>query len=59
MPETPNHQDRLLHATLLLTGAVGRIHPLLLSPLWLGLSGLAGWPWWIKSTLGPAAALLT
>lgn len=51
----PGYYLRPLHIALILTDLLGRIHPLMLTPTWLALAAVAGWPW--TSLQLPAAAL--
>ena len=44
------YHARPLHIALLLTEQLGRIHPLILAPIWLGLAAVAGLPWTRPST---------
>ncbi|MFL7808810.1 MAG: hypothetical protein AB8I80_09285, partial [Anaerolineae bacterium] len=48
---------RPLHIALLLTEQLGRVHPLILTPIWLGLAAVAGLPW-ARAGLSLAAALV-
>jgi len=41
----PGYNPNLLHIILVLTGLLGRIHPLALTPVWLALAATACWPW--------------
>ena len=52
----PGYRSRPLHAALILTGLVGRIQPLVLTPAWLALAAIACWPW---GTLRVHAAALS
>jgi predicted MPP superfamily phosphohydrolase len=54
----PDYRSRPLHIALLLTDQLGRVHPLILTPVWLGLAAVAGLPW-IRTGLALAAALVT
>jgi hypothetical protein len=51
------YHARPLHIALLLTERLGRVHPLILTPVWLGLAAVAGLPW-AKTDLALAAALV-
>jgi hypothetical protein len=55
----PGYISRPLHIALLLTDLLGRIHPLILAPIWLALAALAGWPWWREMRLAPAVVMMT
>jgi predicted MPP superfamily phosphohydrolase len=41
----PGYYPRPLHTTLIITDLLGRIPPLLLTPTWVVLAVIAGWPW--------------
>jgi len=41
----PGYTPRPLHAALIATHLLGRIHPLLLAPVWIGLAAAAGRAW--------------
>jgi len=48
MPETHHssgYKSHPLHLALVLTDLPGRIHPLMLTPLWLALAAAASWLW--------------
>ena len=51
----PDYRPRALHLALLFTDAIGRVHPLALTPAWLALSAIAAWPW---SESRPIAGML-
>jgi len=51
----PGYNPNSLHIALILTGLLGAIHPLMLTPAWLSLAGIACWPWTILRL--PVAAL--
>ena len=51
------YHARPLHIALLLTERLGRVHPLILAPVWLGLAAVAGLPW-TRAGLALAAALV-
>jgi predicted MPP superfamily phosphohydrolase len=52
------YRARALHIALLLTDLLGRIHPLILTPIWLGLAVAAGWVW-AKVHLAPTVAMMS
>jgi predicted MPP superfamily phosphohydrolase len=54
----PDYRSRPLHIALLLTDRLGHLHPLMLTPVWLGLAAVAAWPWWARTNLAHAAALM-
>jgi len=41
----PGYYPRPLHLALVITGLLGRIPPLMLTPAWLALAAIACWPW--------------
>jgi hypothetical protein len=41
----PGYKSRPLHITLLLTDLLGRVHSLILTPIWVALAVAAGWAW--------------
>jgi len=53
-----DYRSRPLHIALLLTDQLGRLHPLILTPVWLGLAAVAAWPWWARTSLAPTAAIM-
>jgi predicted MPP superfamily phosphohydrolase len=57
--DLPDFRARPLHRALVLSDLIARIPPLYLTPAWLALAGLAGWPWGAKAGLALAAASTT
>ena len=53
----PGYRSRPLHIALLLTDQLGRAHPLMLTPVWLGSAAVASLPW-MRTGLALAAALV-
>ena len=55
----PKYNPGLLHIALVLSGSLGRIPPLALTPAWLALAAVACWPWAVgaRFTLAPLAPL--
>jgi predicted MPP superfamily phosphohydrolase len=51
------YRARWLHIALLLTDLLGRVHPLILTPIWLALAVAAGWAW-ARTSLAPTIAVL-
>lgn len=54
----PGYTSRPLHIALLLTDLLGRVHPLILTPVWLALAAGAGWAW-SRVDLAPTVAIVS
>jgi len=53
-PDRADGSSSWVHLALIYSGHLGRIAPLTLLPLWLGLVFLAAWPWrelWLSATV--------
>lgn len=57
IPHDREGKSTLLHRVLVFTGTLGRVHPLWLAPLWLGLSSAAGLLWGQQRALATGALL--
>ncbi len=54
--QPPDYEPNLIHVALIVAGWLGRIPPLALSPAWLALAAIAGWPW-ARIDLSPTVAV--
>jgi predicted MPP superfamily phosphohydrolase len=50
------YRARPLHIALLLTELLGRVHPLILAPVWVALAVAAGWAW-ARVNLAPTVVI--
>ncbi|MGC9468851.1 MAG: metallophosphoesterase [Anaerolineae bacterium] len=57
-PDRADGSSSLIHHALILTGRLGRIPPLTLLPLWVGLAALTGWVWQPPLSLAAAAGFV-
>ena len=57
--DPPGYTARPLHYALLISELLTHVHPLVLTPVWLALAALAGWPWGTSVELGLTAAGMT
>jgi predicted MPP superfamily phosphohydrolase len=53
-----DYQARPLHIALLLTDLLGRVHPLILTPVWLALAAVTGWAW-TRTSLAPTVVIVS
>jgi predicted MPP superfamily phosphohydrolase len=55
----PGYRLHALHVAFILSELLGRIPPLLLTPTWVALAVIAGWPWGAKTSFAPAVVVLS
>ncbi len=53
----PGYRPRLLHYGLVFADLAGRVHPLVLTPVWLALVAIVSWPWGDFRVAAAAASL--